>query len=336
MKQSISPQLKQYRQQIADIIHAVRAEERRLKQRFPLLRFQNALSVGILLFALSGMLLSAFLYVSGIAPVWVCIISAALFASLSHELEHDLIHQLYFRRQPVIYHAMMLLVWVMRPNTISPWARKKLHLRHHKLSGTQGDIEERLVGNGIANPLLRLLVMFDGLLGLIAQRRILQREIPDYSFWQIMGSAFPLATLYFALWHSFLVLMVAELLYLDVSLYAPWFTELRSLLIDVVVIIIAPNVLRSACLNIMTSYSHYYGGVNNLLQQTQILKHWLFWPIQLFCFNFGSTHGIHHFVVGQPFYLRQLVAPVAHAVMQNCGVRCNDFASFKRANAYTP
>ena len=57
-------------------------------------------------------------------------------------------------------------------------------------------------------------------------------------------------------------------------------------------------------------------------------------PLQLFCFNFGSTHAIHHFVVREPFYIRQMTAPAAHAVMREMGVRFNDFGTFRRANRY--
>lgn len=56
--------------------------------------------------------------------------------------------------------------------------------------------------------------------------------------------------------------------------------------------------------------------------------------MQAFCFNFGSSHGIHHFVVKEPFYIRQLTVPVAHEVMREMGVRFNDFGTFERANRF--
>jgi hypothetical protein len=62
-------------------------------------------------------------------------------------------------------------------------------------------------------------------------------------------------------------------------------------------------------------------------------------PFQLFCFNFGSTHAIHHFVVRDPFYIRQLTARTAHAALREVGVRFNDVGTFRRANrwgAYRP
>ena len=73
----------------------------------------------------------------------------------------------------------------------------------------------------------------------------------------------------------------------------------------------------------------------NALQQTQVMNHWWLWPFQLFCFNFGSTHCIHHFVVKDPFYLRQMTAPYAHKVLAEAGIRFNDFGTYKRSNRYT-
>ena len=61
----------------------------------------------------------------------------------------------------------------------------------------------------------------------------------------------------------------------------------------------APNVLRVFCLHFVSSNMHYYGDVEpgNVIQQTQVLNPWWLWPLQAFCFNFGSSHAIHHFVV---------------------------------------
>src|SRR3546814_11953927 len=71
---------------------------------------------------------------------------------------------------------------------------------------------------------------------------------------------------------------------------------------------LAPNVLRVFCLHFVSSNMHYYGDVEsgNIVQQCQVLNPWWLWPAQLFCFNFGATHAIHHFVVSQPFYVSKL------------------------------
>jgi hypothetical protein len=97
-----------------------------------------------------------------------------------------------------------------------------------------------------------------------------------------------------------------------------------------------PNTLRQACLNMISTYCHYYGDIpeNDVFFQTQILDHWIFYPMQLFCFNFGATHVVHHFVTRQPFYLRQLTANRVLPLMKQLGVRHNDLGNHFRGNRW--
>jgi fatty acid desaturase len=312
------------------IIQAIRIEEQYWRGRYPILQYQNGLGMGILLLALTVMLVNGYGYYQELIPAWVCIIVAALCASVSHEIEHDLIHRQYFRDQPVIYNLMMLLTWLMRPNTINPWYRRDIHLLHHKTSGSPQDIEERLVGNGITYGFSRLVVMFDGLLGLLLRQAVLRREVNNFSVRKLLKASFPLASLYFLTWYVFLVFHAYDALL--GGAYPQWLVLLMEGINFSVVALIAPNFLRSACLNFITSNMHYYGNVHCLMQQTQILDRWFFMPFQLFCCNFGSSHSIHHFVVSQPFYLRQLVANKAHKVMCEQGVRRNDLSTFVSSN----
>ena len=149
------------KQNIQAIVKAIKAEEALLRQKHPLLMHQNTLGMAILLLSLSALIGVGTLYYFAIIPAWLCIILAAIATSISHELEHDLIHKQYFSNQPFLHNFMMFTVWLMRPNTISPWYRRKMHLHHHKTSGTEQDLEERLVSNGIKNPFLRALVIGD-------------------------------------------------------------------------------------------------------------------------------------------------------------------------------
>src|SRR3546814_16524241 len=73
------------------------------------------------------MIASGWAYIAGVVPWWVCVPVSAIFASFIHELEHDLIHTLYFRKHPRAYHLMMALCWITRPSTVSPWTRRRLH-----------------------------------------------------------------------------------------------------------------------------------------------------------------------------------------------------------------
>lgn len=319
-------------QRIQKIVTTIRAEEQRIREKYAFLQYQDLIGFAIMLFSLAGMVTSGWLYYLDYLPAWAAIIIAAIFASLSHELEHDLIHRQYFRKNKFMHNLMMLVVWVMRPNTVSPWYRRGMHFLHHKTSGTEKDLEERLVGNGIAYGFMRYLVMFDGLIGMIARRSLLRKDIEGFSVREILHAAFPFATLYFVTWYVFLIFHGHQALI--GGIYPLWLLNVMSVVDFLVVVLIAPNFIRSGCLNFVTSAMHYYGGVSNLIQQTQILKPWFFAPLHLFCFNFGSTHAIHHFVVGQPFYIRQMVAKAAHKVMVENGVRFNDLSTFVTANRW--
>ncbi len=48
----------------------------------------------------------------------------------------------------------------------------------------------------------------------------------------------------------------------------------------------------------------------------------------------GATHIVHHYVPGQPFYIRELVYREVKPLMVANGVRLNDFGVVARANRY--
>ena len=321
-------------QKIHNIVSSVKKEDDRLRKKYTFLNQQDSIGLFILIVSLFGMITCATLYYYAFISAVVCIIITAIFASILHELEHDLIHKLYFRNNTFMHNFMMTIVWLMRPSTINPWYRRKIHLLHHKTSGTEQDLEERLVGNGIANYFIRFVVMFDGLLGLLIQRKLLNKEVKFFKFLAVFNAGFPLTIFYyifgygFLLYHGVNFFMPKEYVYPEVLLK---FVELSNF---IMVILIAPNFLRSGCLNLVTSYLHYYGGVDSVLKQTQVFKGWFIWPFNLFTFNFAGTHAIHHFFVNQPFYLRQMLSGKAHKVMKENGVRFNDFSTFTQANRY--
>jgi fatty acid desaturase len=256
---------------------------------------------------------------------WVCLLLNAFFASLTHELEHDLIHSMYFRKQRVPHNLMMGLVWLARPSTINPWIRRHLHLNHHKVSGSETDMEERAITNGEPWGFARLLMIGDNIMS--AFIRMLRAKTWAHKFSIIKRTLkvyAPLALMHWGAWYVFPI---------------EWSATTLSVMhvIDIAaVVIIGPNVLRTFCLHFISSNMHYYGDIEpgNVMQQCQVLNAWWLWPLQAFCFNFGSSHGIHHFVVKEPFYIRQLTVPVAHKVMREMGVRFNDLGTFGRANRF--
>ncbi len=325
-----------------------------LRARHPWLMHQDAIGAGIMAFALLGMIASGVLYVQGHIAWWVCVPVTALFASLIHELEHDLIHLMYFRKTPWANNLMLGLGWLARASTVSPFVRRKLHMHHHKYSGTESDLEERGITNGERWGLRRLLMLGDNMLAVYLRPKTMVKATrayvrsqnpPTKAAAKAMGKEqlrayFPLGNIYYLLFHSWVVshavLLLAPLLGFDIRLSGALQSALAGLDVFAVVYML-PSLLRTFCLHFVSSNMHYYGDVEakNVMQQCQVLNVWWMAPFNLFCFNFGSTHAIHHFVVKEPFYIRQLTAHIAHPVMREMGVRFNDIGSFSRANRRT-
>jgi hypothetical protein len=266
---------------------------------------------------------------------WAAIPLAAVFMGVAHELEHDTIHRLYFPRHPAVQNVFLAVCWLLRPYAVSPWVRRPLHLLHHKASGTEDDLEERAINNGVPWGPRRVLLMLDPLLGAAWQLKgdpRAHRLLPRPAALAYM----PLAFVALGIWASFLGLHLAQFV-LGAGVFGTGWLDTAVTWVDALTVVwIAPNVLRVASLQFISSNMHYYGDVEpgNVVQQTQVLNRWYLAPLQLFCCNFGSTHGIHHFVPSDPFYVRQLTAPVAHRAMRENGVRFNDLGTFRRANRY--
>ncbi|MGH2906036.1 MAG: fatty acid desaturase [Solirubrobacterales bacterium] len=271
--------------------------------------------------------------------------------SILHELEHDLIHSLYFRRRRSVHNAMLLGVWVMRPSTINPWIRRRMHLHHHRVSGTESDLEERAITNGEPWGVRRMLMTGDSALSIYLRPITMQNVANKFAAEQAPDdprerrrlmreqriSYLPLGVVHYLLWHVFLignaVLIGAEIVGNPIEL-GTTMTGFFDVVNALAVVWLGPNALRTFCLHLVSSNMHYFGDVEsgNVLQQTQVWTSKALLPLQAFCFNFGSTHAIHHFVVGDTFYIRQAIARDAHRAMKANGVRFNDFDTFRRAN----
>ena len=337
-------------QRIAKVRTVVMQAGEELRTRYPILKHQNFIGASILVFAWAGMLGSACAYAYGAISAWVCIPLIAIFASLTHELEHDLIHYMYFKKMPWAHHLMLALVWLARPNTISPWARRRMHLHHHKYSGTESDLEERGISNGMPWGIKRILVMSDQLMSVYLRPIQMFKMIESFVAKQpekeriltrvmnIVGFL-PLSIMYYALCYMFFVYhgfnFVSALFGYEVLWSVTW-VELMPLVNFMAVVWVLPNYIRSFSLQFVSSNMHSYGDIDprDVIKQTQVLNPWWMVPFQLFCCNFGSTHAIHHFVVKEPFYIRQMTAKTAHKVMKEVGVRFNDIGTFKRVNRW--
>lgn len=324
-----------------------------LRQRHPWLKHQDLIGASIMILSLAGMIGSGYAYYLDVIAWYVCVPLVAIFASFIHELEHDLIHLMYFRKSPKINKLMLLIGWVARPSTINPLVRRKLHLHHHKHSGTESDLEERGITNGEPWGLKRLLMVGDNMLAVYLRpiltfqmvRKFIAAQNPKNAnevkalAWEQRLAYAPLGNLYYLAWHGWLAYHAVA--FAAVFMGSPF--QLPEVAVSVVnglnfmaVVLMLPSFLRTFCLHFVSSNMHYFGDVEdkNTMQQTQVLNPWWLMPFQLFCFNFGSTHAIHHFVVKEPFYVRQWTASASHKVMREMGVRFNDLGSFRRSNRF--
>ena len=314
------------------INRAILAEEARLRAAHPWLARQDLLGAAVFSASLLWIGAAGAGWLAGGLPWWATVPLIALGLSLLHELEHDLIHDLYFRDRPRAQDAMLAVIFLSKMS-LDPWSRRRIHLRHHRVSGQETDIEERLIGLGLPlgprRLLLTLIPAFSALVvpGIVRALRADRRRrrttaradrAARLPAWRVGAQ---LLSLLFAL----LPLVVFP----AAAAGLPWAVAL-------LVLYVGPNTIRHASIAFISSQSHYYGDIPDsaVWYQNQILDHWLLWPLQVFCFNFGATHVLHHYVVRQPFYLRQWVAPRVRSVLLAEGVRRNDLGTAWRANRY--
>lgn len=323
-----------------------------IRIQYPFLKKQDTIGLAIFLISVCMIAGASVLYLKGFLSIWIVIPFNAFWMSLLHELEHDLIHWMYFRKKPWVMDFMLGVGWVLRPLTVNPWFRRELHFHHHKYSGTIHDVEERGVTNGEKWSFKRLLSTPDLLLGGILRAHSIRKDLINavksgqlpreqalrFKYFKQYGML-PFSLLAYLIWYVFLVHYALHGFssIFDMGYQSPVWLQSQFVWINpLVALLIAPNILRQFCLHFITSNMHYFGDVEsgNVLQQTQVLNVWWTFPFQLFCFFFGYTHAIHHFHVNETFYIRHLTRKQVLKVMEENGVRFNDIGTFRRANRY--
>lgn len=305
---------------------------------------QDQIGLGLFLVSIAGVLGDGLLYAMGLLPWWATILLTAFWLSVLHEIEHDLIHSMYYRNNRVIHNAMMFGVWFFRPSTINPWVRRRLHLHHHEVSGTDSDLEERAITNGEGWGAHRTVALLDSFLGMYTKPLRTRRLVETYIRHEARTpeearrletvnvlSYFPLGLVHYGLWHLVIGLSLYQWLVGPTHIWG------QGALYFLAVTILAPNMIRTFCLHFVSSNMHYYGDVeeHNVLQQTQVWTAKWLKPFHALCFNFGETHAIHHFLVRDPFYVRELIKRDCQKVLRDNGVRFNDFGTFRRANRFS-
>ena len=161
--------------------------------------------------------------------------------------------------------------------------------------------------------------------------RRLEQEIPGFRRRDLALAAIPFYPMFAVVLVSFCIYHAELALGLTPSVVLQAFYPAIALL---AVAWVFPNYLPQAALQIVSSNVHYYKDVRNIHEETQVLHPFYLWPLLLFCFNFGTTHSFHHYVVEQPFYMRQLIAPWVLRYLRKRGVRENDTGTFWRANRF--
>jgi hypothetical protein len=310
----------------------IRSEEKKIRSKHSWLRHQNMIGIGVLLCSLFLVEFVSFLYIAGSIHWSIVIPLIALATSILHELEHDLIHNLYFKGNKWVQNFMLFTIWVAKAS-ISPWYRKFIHLRHHNHSGSKFDIEERLIGIGEPFGLRRLIASFYAFGPMVYFNQI-RKDNPEFNYVLLTLSSLPVVLPFitvFHLFHEYIRWTLGWTMSNDWVNHLPqWCWAIISTL---AVCWVLPNILRQTCLNLMATYSHYYDiQARDVFHQNQILDHWSLFGLNLFCFNFGATHIIHHYVTDQPFYIRQMISKSVRAELIKQGVQHNDFDIVRRDN----
>ncbi len=314
----------------------IKEAEIALMAKWPVLQQRSAIAVFIAFLSIICIFSTIVLYFSGEINALLAILLIAFFTSFLHELEHDIFHQQYFAKSSLLQNMMLTILWLLKPNTINPWIRKRIHLHHHKYSGKQEDIEERMIGNGLPYSLLRFLIMAEPAFALTQFRKV-NRESKAFRPMVMMSSLFPIHTLYSLIWLSWIAFH--SVMFIDNTfnlnyMVADIITNHIQVINFLMIVYVAPAVWRVFCLQFISSTLHYYGGVDSVLKQTQIFDHWITFPLQLFCCFFGKTHAVHHVYVNQPFYLRHMLGNKCKQILVEAGTLNNDFRTFKRENYY--
>ena len=312
---------------VQHILQHLREADARLIKKHPWLDRNDAVAFGFFCLGLAIVFASALAWLMGSIPTLLTICLITLGMSILHELEHDLIHDLYLPHF-FVRGFVMTTIWIVKAS-LDPWTRGRWHRWHHSMSGQEEDIEERLIGLGTPWGIKRVLVTLLPA-GTILLKPGLSRAIGRYverggKNPELLGPPG---------WWKF-HLITGLLAITPFVALGGWLLG-TSWAWPMLVLWVFPNMLRHTTIAIMSSNSHYTGIQKGaLMEQNQILDHPLFWPFQFFCWNFGATHVVHHFLVRQPFWRRTLIFGSVRQNMVENGIPANDFHTFFRANRRT-
>jgi len=304
-------------------------EDQKTREKYPILGHQDLIGLSIWFVSLAVISAVSYLYFVGMIPRYAVIVLNALAVSSLHELEHDLIHNQYFKGNKYMQSLMFLFIYIFKFHG-NPWWRRDVHHWHHRVSGQTNDVEERLLGLGMNFDLRRLGVTLHPA-GFVSEIKDIKKDAKEALDLRYMNRSNMFVSLCINLmlkaYPIFIGLRMLNIVQLD---------DTFALLSNFMICLFYPMCLRHMCLILMTTGCHYYGDIpkNDVFFQNQVLDSYWVLPFNIFCWEFSGTHVIHHYVPSQPFYLRQLIAPQVKNYMEAQGMRRNDWGIYLRANRW--
>ena len=137
-------QVDYYQEQERNICSAIRNTEDNLVHKYPILHrsYRNTICSTLMLGTMGIIYTCVKWYFSLLdtdniswTSISIIVLSISLSISILHEIEHDIIHNLYFKHSPLIQNILFFIIWIAKFN-VNPWWRRKIHLHHHNKSGT--------------------------------------------------------------------------------------------------------------------------------------------------------------------------------------------------------
>ena len=277
------------------ISQAIKQAEIDLRNKYSVLKQQDLLGFGIFIGSLFSIALCWTYYIQygdTYNEYIIIVLLIAFFTSFLHELEHDLIHNLYFKRNIMMQDIMFMCIWLAKLHG-NPWFRRELHLKHHIISGQRDDAEERLIGLGIPISLKRMAVTIHPYGSLIIMSTV-SKDAKWLDVKRMNLTTMPIATIFFIL-NKLYILYILIMYIVGYNNFHNYISSnIWKFIYSSNILICLPNILRQSCLVLMSNCSHYYGDIpeKSVFYQNQILDHPIFYPFQLFCVNFGTYKSI--------------------------------------------
>ena len=277
------------------ISQAIKQAEIDLRSKYSVLKQQDLVGFGIFIGSLLSIALCWTYYIQygdTYTEYIIVVLLIAFFTSFLHELEHDLIHNLYFKRNIMMQDIMLMCIWLAKLHG-NPWFRRELHLKHHIISGQRDDAEERLIGLGIPISLKRMAVTMHPYGSLIIMSTV-SKDAKWLDIKRMNLTTMPIATIFFIL-NKLYILYILIMYIVGYNNFHNYISSnIWKFIYSSNILICLPNILRQSCLVLMSNCSHYYGDIpeKSVFYQNQILDHPIFYPFQLFCVNFGTYKSI--------------------------------------------